>query len=291
MYLTDENRCHNPKNRQADAELITELKAEADALGCCSAEDISNFAAHAVKDAARFLVEQNVNAIDRYRKGEVAAYIRIHLRQTDRQLGLAFLRIPSASENSGIVPEFRSLMDRNIAQEFNPRIPRVEWDESAVFLGITNFVHGPQDVIPSFAWLELAKERDDFRRDIFADLPSYDVVIEAGQVISERKTSSFGVGFSAGDCGSITSLIKDGSEVADHIEQDTRKILGDIAGEPDFVDMFSRLRLRIDEQGPWLLVEKSANNRFEILDMILCTTEGKSRTVEQVSHDRQIRSD
>jgi hypothetical protein len=151
---------------------------------------------------------QGLDAIDRYRKGEVGAYIGLRSRLRGHQCHLAFFRIPADPGTCRTGNVFGPTLTGNFAGKSGASIANFERDESTVFLGVTELVKGPEGIIPSFVWAERQKQRCDFRRTILGDLPAVSVVIEAGRVVSERKVSSFGGDLFAGDGTSVANLVE-----------------------------------------------------------------------------------
>jgi pyruvate/2-oxoglutarate dehydrogenase complex dihydrolipoamide dehydrogenase (E3) component len=98
------------------------------------------------------------------------------------------------------------------------------------------------------------------------------------------KLDFFGTDFSARDCGSVTSLIENGSQVVRDVEEDAREYLRKSSREPDFVNILSGMRIFVDEVGPRLTVYEVANSRIKVTDVILCAGERQSGTMEQVYH-------
>jgi hypothetical protein len=157
-----------------------------------------------------------------------------------------------------------------VASKECQRVANLKRNKSAVFLGVTELVQGPEGVIPSFVWIEPAKQRYDFRGAILADLPAFNIVIEAGKVISERKVSSFGVSLATCDSGSVASLVQHSPHIANGVKEDAGEHFRQLLREFDFVNIRSRLRILINNVGPWLTFNKVVNERIEILDVMLC---------------------
>src|SRR5262244_423429 len=132
-------------------------KTEAPTLRFRSHQDALDFAAHSVKESARRLAAQKFDAVDRYRKGEVACHLRINSRRTGHQGDLVFLRVPgSGLRHPPVVADCTSVIDHDRGGD-------IERDQSAVFLGVCDLVESPENVIRSFVWLERCKEIADFR--------------------------------------------------------------------------------------------------------------------------------
>jgi hypothetical protein len=161
-----------------------------------------------------------------------------------------------------------------------------------MFLGIAEFIHCPQNVIPSFVWLEEHKEIEDFWGQMFEGVPSFpDVLHDFGQGISEREFTSLGIGCSACDGSSVPALVKDRPQIVRRVKEDAWKKLGDFASKDYFVDFLSRLRVLIDDVGPWATVDKIADHGIEIVNVKLCPSMCKASAIKDVGHVRQTRSD
>jgi hypothetical protein len=164
-----------------------------------------------------------------------------------------------------------------------------------MFLGVTELVQGPEGGVPSFVWLEAPKQRYDFRREVIADAPSFNIEIEGGQVRTEWEIGGFGIGaLPPSNCASVADLIENGPQIIGRVEQDAGENVGELSREFDFVDILARLRLLIDEVGPRAIfasAPEGVDNAAEVVDVMLCTRESQARTREHVSHDNQIRSD
>jgi len=292
MYLTDKDQGPTSPIRQADANLIAELEAEAKALSLRGAEGIADFVRHSVENAARVLAAGNLNVLDRYRKGEVAAYLRFHISGTDRQFDLSFRSIPSCPEN-GRIPDHDGrtvrLLELDGRTEGDKGGANLQGDESAVFLGISNLVEGPEGVIPSLVSLEFLENRTDFRWQIFASASQIvPPVFFIGPEGEFNRLEAWTVG---GDGRSIPGLVQNGAQVVGGIKQDTGKHLRQIANDLNFVNVLSGIRIFINDSGPWIAIDKSANRGFELVDVVFCTTESQSSTIKYVGHDDKTRSD
>lgn len=264
-------------------------KSEASALRFGSHQDACDYTSHLVNEANRRLAAQNLDAADRYRKGEVAAYARGRYLRNGDQYHLVFLRIPPAdsSVRVGDASAYHSLWKGGV--EIGAGLVDREGNERAVFLGISNLVYGPEGVIPSFITLELFKEVLDFRGQILAS---------AGQVVSpfllgrtERELGGPQAGALGGDGACVAGLVEYGTQVIGDVEEDAGKRLRQLTREFDFVNILSRIRLTIFDVGPRLSVDKVEDYGVEFTDVMLCAFEGEPRATEDVSHGRQIRSD
>ncbi len=205
-------------------------KSESAALSFGSHQDALDYAARFVEESSRRFAAQSLNAVDCYLKGEVAAYVRIKSSRNGHQSHLMFVSIPASSDPVRANRMADTGTIRDFGHEIGQGIPNPDGDESAVFLGITKLVQGPEGVIRSFVWLETPKNRIDFRWNVLA--PANNTIIG--------------------------------------IEEDAEKILRRLSNEPDFVNFLSRLRISIDEFGPWVTVDKVTDHGIEITDVMLC---------------------
>lgn len=183
--------------------------------------NLLSFSTHqdAIDDAARFVQEANgrfsalnLNALDRYVKGEVTACIEFCSGWDGEKYQLVFCTIPSKPDDS-------------------------ERFQSEAVLGVSDFVYGPKGSIPSFVTLEPFKQRSDFRWQILAS---------SGDVVTPFLFSW------GDDAGDVSGLVEYGSQVVCGVEEDTGQILRDMSRNPDFVNFLSGIRIIIDDTGPWV---------------------------------------
>lgn len=185
--------------RQAGAAAAAELGNKPDSAALCfrSHQDALDYDAHCVEDANRRLAAESIDAIDRYRNSDVCCYVRLRRCKVatarSEQCDLGFFRVPADTARTHDINNRPVIAgESRIKESF--RILDLSRIESAVFLGITELVQSPEAIIPSFVWVERPKQRYYFRRQIVANLPAYNIVIKAGDVVSEREVGSFGIG-------------------------------------------------------------------------------------------------
>ena len=105
MHLT-ERRYHDtaivvaPAKGAAGAPELNPSLSPADGFG--SIDDILNEVGHVVERANRRLAAQNIDVLNRYLKGEVAAYIGIYDGRSEGQYHLVFRRFPAETVVSEI---------------------------------------------------------------------------------------------------------------------------------------------------------------------------------------------
>lgn len=273
--------------------LASSDKAEAATLSFRSHQDALDYAAHRVEYSNRIVTSQNLNAIDLYLKGEVAAYVRIKSSRDHSQYELAFLRVPTLKEalwHSGGGPS-RSIIRRCCA-EMSHCHPEGRGNEGTVFLGVTELVQSPKETIPSFIWLEANKERQDFRREMLVSLSlPVPASFNLGKAIPEREIGLERFDVSAGDGACVPGLVKDGAQVVGSVEQDAGQHIRWFACKDDFVHFLSRLRILINDVGPRGCVSEVSKHGIKIEDVMLCAVESEMRAMENVCHERETRSD
>jgi hypothetical protein len=223
------------------------------------------------------------NVADRYIKGEIGCYPRLHSRLGNQECDLVFVSIEGVLTNGGPAGT------DDICGVDNPRFIDFDRKKGAVLLCVTKLVESPQIVIPSFVWLLRAEQRNDFRGTIFADLPSINIVIELDSVVSEREVRPFQSSVAASESRSVSRLVENRAKIIGNIEQDARQHFRHFLGEFNLVDMVPRIRILLDNMGVWLAVDKIVDVRIEVTNVLLRMNKREAGAVEQVRHD--FRSD
>jgi len=269
------------------ATLVADLKAKAAALRFGSEQDALHYATHLVEGVAGVFSRQNLNAVDNYRKGKVAAYVGIRIG--DDQYHLVFFSVPADCGTNFLEFSGHSGGRSRVVGNCGRDIPDAGANESEVFLGISHLIDGPEGVIPSFVSILPFKERTDFRWQILA--ASGQIVPEVRFGGAKGEFHGFKRRASGSDGGGVTGLVKDSTKVVDCIKEDAGQRIGGGPKEFDLVNFLSGLRIFIDDVGPCVSVDKITDDSIEILDVMLCTREGEPWAIEQISHDNQNRSD
>ena len=87
-------------NAAIEAALL-ELEFKPAALRFSSHEDALNYTAHCGEIVSRSLASQSINALNRYIKGDVGCYVRLHSRISDQDCDLALFGIPISCGTNG----------------------------------------------------------------------------------------------------------------------------------------------------------------------------------------------
>lgn len=146
-------------------------------------------------------------------------------------------------------------------------LPDICCNKEAMFIGVTDRVQGPEGVIPSLIWLEPAKNRQDFRRDIATALPAFEDVSVLPK-FAEREVGVFGVGLSGTDGCRIGALVESSPQIVSSVRCDAFEDVRKRLTKDDLLKIKS-IGARFRGMDPWLTVEKGFGVRFEILDVML----------------------
>jgi hypothetical protein len=249
------------------AAALAKLKAEAAALSFGSHQDVLDDVAHLVEDANKRLAANNLNALDRYVKGEVAAYIGARQRRSERQYHFVFRCVPAEGvvlkvANSGIPPTMLDVQVDGCRSSADRK-----GNERQMLFSVRDLIESPKDIIASFVSLEPFKKRTDLRWQILAS-PSHHInEIHIG--IAEGE-SNMVCGPSGSDGSGVSALVQDGAEIVSGVEENAGEFVGQLALKLDFVDMLRRIRLFINDVGPRLIVFEFGDSPFEIGDVVMC---------------------
>jgi hypothetical protein len=225
--------------RQADASASCD---EAKALTLCfsSQNDALDFAGKLVEDGNGWLTANNIDFVERYRIGELYLVLKVTTGAGSAEYDFVFFSVPSGERDTYWPSERCAFHDHTAAHD-------PDGSEQAVFVGRTEAVHGPEEVIPSFVCLERGKERSDIRRQIFA-APFNDIIKISGGS-REGKISILGVSDARSFGGRIASLVKGRSKIVDRIGSNIAQGVGNGLGEFDFMRLGDSIRLGLDNRG------------------------------------------
>jgi hypothetical protein len=255
-------------------------KPESAALRFSSHQDALDYARHAVEDANHRLASQSLNAVDRYRKGDVGIYINMRSRSSGHQCDLVFFRVPADARAARADYVGDPLVISDSSAEEGRWISNDERLEGTVFLGVSNLVEGPKGVIPSSVSIETSKNVPDFRGQVLAS--TGEVVPEFLFGGAKGKFGCFQGGALSGDSRGVAGLIEGGSQVVGGIEQNAWQHLRQLLSEFDFMKVVSWVRIFVNEAGPWLFCNETVNSFVEIANVMMCADQRQSRAAEQI---------
>lgn len=235
-------------------------KADPPALRFSSAEDAINFARDGIEDSNRRSGRDAVKLVKRYVEGELHIVLKLAAGVDHREYDLIFFAVKEGGNNpyptghDSFIDHHASAVDANGHQE-------------PVFIGVTQFVQGPEGVIPSFMWLERAKERADIRRQIFA--PALNVRIEVNNTVPEGKVSILRLSDASPHGDGIPALIETGSERFYGLNRDVCPTIGDFAVKLKGMDSHA-LRIDFSDVVTWFTFEEGGDTLFKPTDICLC---------------------
>src|SRR5437588_10313313 len=138
-----------------------------------SHDDALDFANEFVERANRWLAVNDLNAANHYMRGDGEIHIAIRVRPDAEEFHLVLRAVPDGGLNNEAAAEEVCLIERD-----GSVTPGNRGDDS-VFIGVTEGVKCPEKIVPSFVWLERAKECRDFFGKVFT-LPLYGVFKMSG---------------------------------------------------------------------------------------------------------------
>jgi len=169
--------------------------------------------------------------------------------------------------------------------------PDVKRHKSAVFLGVTELIQGPEGVIPSFVWVEAPKQRQDFRWQILAAATA-NYRVESGKIVPEGELSTFRIDFSSRDGARVTRLVENCAEIISGVENYAGEIGWKPPRELDLVKVLTSYEILLNNFGPWLVIHKLIDFGIEIVDVMLCAQDREARAGKGVAYGCQsVRSD
>jgi Domain of unknown function (DUF4070) len=269
---------HHRRNNCYGREALSELK-QAAAFAFRGHQDALDYTAHVREDVARWSISDRFDVANRNVNRNIGCDLRLHSGLSDEECDFLFVGVPSATSG-------RPSHTDDIASVKDAGLTNLDGDQGGMFLGVTESVQGPQGVIPSLVWLLPPKQRDDFRRAVYAYFPTINVVINSGRVVAERKVCPLRVRLPAGNGSGVTDLIQASSKIVGDVEEDTGKSVRQFLSELDLVDMLPRMRVLIDDVGVRVAIDKLVYNQFEVTDVVLCPNECQTRAVEQICHGK-----
>jgi hypothetical protein len=243
----------SPKSQDAG------LQAEPDRLSFKSHDDALNYARKLVEDSNRWLVVHEFNAANRYMLGDVEIRINFTAGLNAENFHFVFRAIPDRVHNVSAVP-------RKVIHHKATAVNSDGADE-LMFIGVTELVQCPQEVVPSFVWLERAHEVNDFFRQVFA--PASYAVLKFSFVVGEGE-----VGESSAlpkcDGDGIQGMIEGGAQVVNGVNSDMSQSGGHGLGELDLMHILRCIRIELNDVTVWVAIEELGNLPIKFTDAVLC---------------------
>jgi hypothetical protein len=231
-----------------------------------SQEDALNFGRHSAEYSNSLIVSHNVNFPEFYKEGKLHVVVKYASRTDAAKYDLVFLAIQSEISGNR---DTRIGAGGNHPGEPDGTTGNGNWNEGRMSR-ITQFVHGPNEVIPSLVRLERHKERKNFIRDVCGNL-SFHQVLQPGEVVPDGELSFLGENFSASDGSGVSSLIQNGP----HGLKGFRGVVDTIWGKPiselEFVELCDSVIIKLNDTSVWGFFEE----RFDLLvksrDVLVCS--------------------
>jgi hypothetical protein len=158
--------------------------------------------------------------------------------------------------------------------------------ESKMFIGISNLVRGPEEIIPSFVSIESFEDRADFRGQILA--ATVQIVLPFLLARSEGKLDVIERWGFGSDGAGIANLIEYKPQIVGGIEQDAGQNFRRLFGEFSLVKIAAKIGVMINESGPWPICDESVNGLIKLTDVVMCTRKRQSRAMKQISYGNPI---
>jgi len=156
-------------------------------------------------------------------------------------------------------------------------------EEKPMFRCVTEFIHGPKNVIPSAVWFERTKQRFDLIRERLACGAVYSAFeISAGFAKGEMNFPRIRRITQAGNRNG--GKIKGGPQVFDCGDCVLCENGGKIFSESKFVEFVNSIRVRLSDKSVWCTLEKCLSPSLELGNIFLSPVDASSGITEMVSH-------
>ncbi len=228
--------------------------SEAAALCVNGSDGAFNPSHYLPKDTPHRLPFQSGNLVKSYVEGKCEFHINLCADGGEQVANLVFFRVPTETGEfnaSGGFPLYSE------AANIHPGA-----DERFVFTAITEFVEGPQGIIPTLVGLERSEHTDDLGRDIAATTTNY--VIEVSGAISQRKISRFRANISSGREG---ALIENCTQGFNRFGRKVQNRIGHWINKADFMVLINAVRVRLSAEFTGVIVEEIPLCNFKIAQM------------------------
>jgi hypothetical protein len=259
-------------------------KSKATALRFRRQQDAFDFADHCVKNVRDWFVSHRLDFVERYRNQELDIVIKLHSRRGMGKRDLIIRAIP-----------MRGMKDRDgtaSAVNAESAADHTERRKQSMLVRVAQLIERPKQAIPSFVWLEPAKQRQDFRRQIFGTSASYSV-LQSGGIVTKRKKRTPGVGLSRNNSGGISCLVENGAKRLNSFGCGINTSHGDWALEPHLVHQ--GIYVHLSDTFVGVFCTPGFEALFQPPKVLLCPFQASLGAVKGItsrgSHDNRIRSD
>jgi hypothetical protein len=202
------------------------------------------------------------NFAERYAKGEIDIVMNCRIASDPRDYDLIFSPVPPGTRmpQQGV-----KAGTGHVANKFDILNMHSGLDNGSVFVGISNFVQGPQGRIPSSVRLERSKKRLDFVGDVLGF--AFDLPVKESSCVSEGKGRSFFV--CRGNNGT-SSVIERRPKIIDsrnRLFSDSRR---QRFRESNYIQIVNAIRLKVGDSFVNVTSKKQMSKGFYLTNIILC---------------------
>jgi hypothetical protein len=254
--------------------------SKAASLRCDSQQDALDFASNCVKNSKGCFSFNTLDFCESYRSEEAEVCIELRSRTEGNQYHLMFRVIPDVRPwNHEVSSAFdvHASINSSGSERYQERV--------LVSVGYT--VQCEQNFIPSVVWLERAKERVHFLRNVGAS--PFEAIFESVSGSSERKVGILGLGTSTRNGDGAGCMIQSFAEVADCIARHLGNSLRKGFRESNFVDGESGiLRVRLDKLYEGCILNESLDCPFEVGDVFLSPCDLAPGAFEGIGHETKF---
>ena len=251
---------------------INSDKSESSHLRFQSSEDAINHAKQVTKDAKDWIAAHNVHLVERYIKGELRIVVLNDCAGFgDRKYDLLLSNVPPRGHES-----YRT---GNTIEGTDVHSTRHHPDggKHPMLICSAYPVECPNEVVPSFVWLESPQERKNILMEIFGPfLPEHTLEhnFKFAEAIGDGKIGFPGdLNRTRSNCNSMPCLIQGGSEIVNRIRGNNCKFIRERLGEFDLVNLINSIRIGLSDSGVWPCIEKNIDLLFKIKDVFLCSAD------------------
>lgn len=235
-----------------------------------SHQDAINYVRLSVENANRWLATNNLDLVKRYTELDLHIVLNLRFRTTDPDYDLVFSAVPNW--------RYAYFPDDSLAPhvfEVHSANGKPDGNKYLVFVGVREFIDGPEEVIPSFVRLESSKHRNDLLREVLA-FP-LDAILQPTGAVAEGKVGMSGNrSASAGVCNSVPRQIQSLSEIDDNVGGGSFNLAGNWVSEFNLGYLVSTIRVGLSNTGVCCGFEEGCNLPIKINNMFLCAGQAES---------------
>lgn len=216
-----------------------------------------------LEDAQRVVLLNERNPVNNYLSGYfgIRLLVKYGPRTNPADFHLVFIKVPSPEVSNYSI----SAVDDVDATSGLPHGLYGHRCNERMFIGIGEFVQGPEEVIPSAVWCEPAHHLDDLWGDLFAS-PLY-YPLKAYCIISEGKEVSF-------PANREHCLIQGVTAIDNGIERIPFNILMQRLDKFDFLNMIAGIGVFLDNNSVWATFEELDHPTLEICGVLIAPLNG-----------------